>query len=703
MAASSRAANEHLTGPRPHILGVPLETRLTIYGHIVNNIQHERRHWERNTVSTYDGLLLACKQLSCEASRYIFSTRITSHQISKITNMSVSRLTFSTLRSLSIEVDLKLDAGDIGKLVTTLDYFQLSLQELHLLFFGQDCNGEEVVTSGCANRGTCLSSTRMPLLESGQDTEKKLNLFRVLVRCRNLRILRIDNLNLPILPAVFMIGKPYLQAFSATCDQRSIVHAYTKSKHLLRGLLIKVDSKRTPPIETLHLDANAAVPAEDIVLWLRTTLKHLSWRIPNADYQDLPTKQNEFYQMTNRISQILWSSDRTPNLETLRLCCDMCDLPARHPKYQMDFGNLEAMLNFDLPKFQKLRYFEIHYSGQDEFEFVRHHLVENLPHGLERLYLSDRTITAEQLVGQVEKRYFCSSVVEHSRSCIPLDEGFFDCTDNSIKPEIESLPLYTVPIAEYVHVNDKGHAQYVSAVEAQSLHNAIKLVKRSKPGLQNYPDDGFMIGESKFRRDEIPLNNGKLGFVTFEYAMYDDSDDCCERQEGSNIFKLNGQLLDREQNLHLAYGQAVKKDYGIKPPQEHNFRGDVDCLPETGTYSKHPSIYAAIYNNANFAPKSHLVEQNRKDLATCPQRHGILEQHGSMDWYFGNEHEAMQVFEHEPVAKIEDQRQKPMLMEVEVRPTNRCQWMCPDFEIPPVGSFPTPPIPSDWKELARAS
>lgn len=709
MASLSKTPNGQLTGARPHILGVPFETRLAIYGYILDDVQNESRQWERNAFSAYDGLLLACRQLSHEANQFVFPTRVTRHQSSKLAKLAINRSTFFSLRSLCIEIDLELDVGDLGNLAKALNFFQLSLQELHLLFFGQDRHGNKVSASGCSNEAMCLASSRPPLLlESGQDTEKKLNLLRTLTRCRNLRILRIENINLPLLPAIFMADKPFLQVFSATCDHRSITHSYARWKNrrdMLRGLLIKVDTNRLPPIRALSLDANAVVPAEDVVQWLKGTLQHLSWRVPNPDYQGHPTRQNDFYDMTDTIFRSLWSADRAPQLETLRLCCDMRDLPANNAAYQRDMGHLVAALSSDLPRFPKLKHFEIHYSGGDNF--IRDFLIEALPHGLQRLYISDMTITMEQLVGQVRKRYLsnahglASSLPVLALNPVLVNGG----TDGLGEPRIQSIPLHEVPTSEYIFVDDKGQVKYLSATEAGLCGHGGILVVRAPLEQPDYLGDHCMRGESKFRRDVIPLNTGKLGFIGFEYDNFDSHgciDHSGEKTNRTGIFRLNGQLLDREHNLHLAYVQSSRSEYGIEPPQAYGPPQENSDLPETETYSKHSEIYAAIYSNADLAPNSYLVEQNRKELAACPQCNGEREEPGSMAWYFGNENEAMEIFEQEPVAKLKDQRQKSTLLEVAVLPTTRCRWMCPDFEMPPVGSFPVPPVPSDWQTLARA-
>ena len=701
-------------GPQPHILGVPIEIRLSIYSYVLDDIHQERRQWERNATSAYDGLLLACKQLSHEASQWLFPTRITSHQTVKLASVPTTRLTFVSMRSLSIEVKFGLIAQDIENLAKALDVFQLSLQELHLLFIGQDRHGNDVAVGGCANQVLSHTSSQHPLLESGQDVERNFNILRMLIGCRNLRILRIENANLPLLPAMFMVSKPYLQSFSAICDARSITHRYARWTHrrdVLKGLLIKMDPNNLPPIRGLHIDANAVVPAEDIVQCLKGTLQHLSWRVPNPDFQGRPSRQNDFYDMTDRIFRLFWSSDRAPYLETLRFCCQMRNLPSGHSRLQWDVGHLLAALGADLPRFQKLKHFEIHCSGGDNF--LQHELIKSLPHGLQRLYLSDVTVATRHLVDQVRQRYFLSPEdTKDSISVVRYDRLMCDDCSCLYKPRIESLPLHELPNANFICILERGLVQYLSVEKTGMSQNGIEiLLERSSSGDSDYLDDDFMIGESCFRRDEIPLSTGKLGFITFEYGDSTSRDDCDVMDFGdrgqlrpcrSEIFRLNGQLLDREHNLHLAYDQAAATGYGIKPPQVLKDSGRKARLAETETHSMHASIYAAIYDNADLAPKPHLVQQNLEDLTDFPQRDSKENGHDSMAWYFGNEDQAMKVFELEPVAEADNQRQKPTLMDVEVLVSTRCRWMCPDFEVPPVGFFPKPTIPSDWKELANA-
>jgi len=317
------------------------------------------------------------------------------------------------------------------------------------------------------------------------------------------------------------------------------------------------------------------------------------------------------------------------------------------------------------------------------------------------------------LVDQVRQRYFLShEYTKDSRSAVLCDRLMCDDYNRLCKPRIESLPLHELSNASFICVTEQGLVQYLSSEKTGMSNNGTRiLLERSFSGDSDYLDDAFMIGESCFRRDEIPLSTGNLGFITFEYDDSTLPEDCDVIDLGdsgypglhrSNIFRLNGQLLDREHNLHLAYDQAVAIDYGIKPPRVCKDSGRETGLAETETHSRHALIYAAIYDNADLAPKTHLVQQNLKDLEDCPQRDSKKIRHDSMAWYFGNEDQAMEVFELEPVAKADNQRQKPMIMDVEVPTSARCRWMCPDFEVPPVGSFPKPTIPSDWKDLANA-
>lgn len=683
------------TYPDAHLLGIPTETRLCIYQYILTDIQAERRNWNGTPLTSYDGMRLACKQLYLETVDTVFLNFVTTQRASRLLLVPVNKNTFETMRSLYVEINLRNDHEFFCKFANVLERFQLSLQELHMFFFGQDSHGVETNNRGCAKilewHNTGFEAD---LAESGQEIAKKLTLMRQLLVLRNLRLLHIHNANIPVIKGAIMINKHYLQALSIICDSRSQSHGFQQwlryNRELFTGLLIP--TRNFPPIHALELDANAIVPVEAVVNNLAPTLRHFSWRVPNFEFQkqcfDKPT--HSFYSITERLMQTL--SWRAPNLRTLRLCVQMRNLPVRNEKYQQDMGLVTSGFLRYLPRCSALKHLEIHQTGADYF--FRCQLIDSLPHGLQRLYISDITISTEQLVEQVRTNYLklCCRDEDHHYGAIDLSDRSYRASDHIID----------IPEVSCVAVNSHGYVSYLTAQEAVeskvSRKDVIHLQRLTEKD-EGYLNDYDMLGEDEMRQDRISLNTGKLGFINFQYdaTTWGDEDELqYEESDTTRIFRLNGLLLDREHNLHLADFEHPQASYGIPPKQ-------IECFDksnqypqsqdeETGDYSRWPGIHLALHTSSHSTRNELFIEQTNKELEKCFEERS--------HWYFGNEEQAERVFKSEPAAKFEDQKKKPMVTEIVIYPSKKCEWACPNPTVPPVGSFPMPKVPSDWKDRA---
>lgn len=663
--------------PRAHLLGIPQETRDDIYAEIVKRIQGERHVFEGNPVSKYDGMRLSCKQLHDETKSSVFCFGFTSKQLVRSLDFKLTQTNFQSVRSVSMEIPFALAPGMFRGIASFLDHIQLSLQELHLFFIGKDGQGNHTSIHGCGKKQQFLPSYHVSLLlDEGQDFREQWALLRQIAILRNLRVLQIENANLPLSAGLLYNNKPYLKALSVTSDPRSISSSLSRMKpaqvmQLYRNLGIRVT--KFPLVRVLSLDANSAPDAEGIVAGVSQNLWHLSWRVPNPDFQPY-SREKCFYSMTNRLIHIL--SWRAPQLNTLRLCFSMREREVLTEEGRQEFGSLTEEFSYRLHLFPALKHLEIHFRGnQGAGGFFKTHLVERLPPSLSRLYLSDGTISVAELVQQVRKRYFTylEDYIEATRTVTPIsnhDQG--------------------VP-------GDKG----VSGNEVERVTSATRSINSDHLDEDDSPIGLLSCGEDKNRYDDIPLTGGNLGFVDFEYSCRETDDeqppasDSYDSSDLTMLLRLNGQLLDREHHFHLANSQLPEATYGIKPPQSCDDWQPRSGSEETVRTSCHPGIYAAIRQCHKWSPKRHLVEMNRQDLLVCFSKE---EFRGRWDWYFGNEEEAEEVFRREPVAKAQDQKQKTNVMEVEVTESKRCRWACPDLNVPPVGSFTAPKIPADWKD-----
>lgn len=641
---------------RSSLLGAPQEIRDNVYAHIFRDIQEERSAFEGKPVSKYDGLRLACRQLHLETSKSVFIFGFTAQQHARILEIQGNKEIFLKVRSISLEVRLGETPNYYQRLAGFLERMQLSLQELHIFFIGNDRQGKATGIHACG-RGLLLSTGRglPPLLSKGQDFDHQWEFIRSITLLRNLRVLQIDNANIPLSHAILYSNKPFLQAVSVTSDPRSTPSSISqlgglKIRHLYRNISLKVH--KFPPVKVLSLDANSISNIEGVVNAVNRSLRHFSWRVPNPDLQ--PSQGERcFSTVTNRLIQTLATG--APNLETLRLCITMRTAQQGKTTACWDTGAITEELSYRLPQFESLKHLEVHFTGGRGF--FRDQLIDRLPSNLSRLYLSDDTISASELVTQIRKKYF---------TCLEDRENDFG---RPLSPDQSRDESYGRPRSRRARANRQN-----SSV--------------------NYLSGYGMLGEGRSRCNDIPLGGGKLGFVTYEYSCPETEGDVnlagmngvYKESDRIQILRLNGKLLDREQHLHLAYTQEPGAGYGIKPKQQEAKQYLAkEELQETATFSHHGSIHAAIYDAEENAPKRQIVERNRQDLTECLGSH----------WYFGSEEDAMKIFEQEPVAP---QRQKPTIEDVGVDACKRCRWAAPDFDIPPVGSLPLPAVPADWRD-----
>lgn len=679
-----------------HLLSLPLESRLNVYAHILADIQNERRPWQAAPRSSYDGVRNVCKQLWHETNMFVFQNRITSQGLSVFSNMYINKTTVLNLRSLYLQIPLNLPHRYFLCLAQSLNRFQLSLQELHLIFVGPDLFGDDCYVYGCGNHDIWNVDSSDLLRNGDQEITKRYILLGQLPNLQALRILQIKNMHCPVLKGAIFLNKPYLQALSVSCDPRSgtdeVIDLARRKPATFRGLLGKVYT--IPPIRVLHLDANAALPVEEIINSVASTLQHFSWRVPSLDHHpQLDNQVRSFYGMTSRLMQTLW---RVPNLETLRMCISMRNLPLNSERYRRDMAlAVEGLTNY-LFQCPTLKHFELHQAGLDEFH--RDDLIRSLPHGLQRLYLSDVTIPAARLVELVRTPYFDSGgdgEMETGQHLLPSYADIW--TEEGDVCERGSRLLDHCLVASTIVVNGHGFVEYLTPDEANigGLETSDTLIcLRSTNASKDFLDSVSMLGEARCRQDYIPLNTGKIGFITFEYDdAHKEEDDTMvdpqfdiEESERTKIFKLNGMLLDREHNLHLAHTQDLDGAQCIAP----KLTPDAGNQAESAFRSEHSAISQGLYTAAQLRHNDWFVKKMVQELDQCLD--------ARLDWYFGNEDEAEEVFQKEVAADLDKVKQKSILVEVEVTRSSKCQWMSPDYDVPPVGSFPMPPLPHDWKD-----
>lgn len=156
-------------------------------------------------------------------------------------------------------------------------------------------------------------------------------------------------------------------------------------------------------------------------------------------------------------------------------------------------------------------------------------------------------------------------------------------------------------------------------------------------------DDYICVGEDKGRTDFISMGGGKLGFIGYEYepGKYTQFGNGQVRLVTAVATKtwmltLNARLLDRERNMHLADFEGGEFILPPRVGEEHSPSTDKHSIAE-----KHGPIWV-------YAPP------NTREIRAAAEelQDSVLVKRGN--YYFGNENEAVKVFEDEPGVHPDD-------------------------------------------------
>lgn len=711
-SAAAQCLNEHA---RNSFLNLPREIRDRVYHFLLRDAIDVRSSvWTANPTSVHDGLLFVCRQLHDETSTTIFAGRVTQHRTDRLTTLPATSSTFRNIRSISIEVAPGLDMTILEGIAQSLQELQLSLQELRLTFLTDNFSLEptEYITCGKATDDELIAPSRRLTLDPAF-VLRQLVVLRKLIVLRQLRTLIVENADTPLVPAMMCKDKPHLTGLAVVSSPQALLHNYGALKlspGQLRGLM--VGPAPFSDLKVLELSANAVIPAMDLLGGAIRSLEHLSWRVPNSDFQDRKSTKFQpkvtFYKQTGHMIRSLATWNQ--RLKVLRLCIDLPSGSDYSLLRGIAVGDVEGDFRAYLCQLTGLKHLEIHHScGRG---FFRDELISRLPNGLARLYISESMISIDELITQVQHRFF--SYAYHYRPQFAV--GLTAASSRRAR----SGNVAKVPACEYPQDDDRIDTIYIGLDESHGMYdqNAAtttttcvcpRLLSRKEDFLESTLVDLYrgenLIGESKTQhfRDNIPLMTGHLGFITYEYACseYESEEerfqDPCYESRRISLLKLNGRLLDREHNMHLVHAQE-RETFGIEPQWLKPAIGDPS---ESDTYSAHYSIHVGIYDSHLRSDKEERKAQEAmSELAACFQNNTALkEQH----WYFGKESAAQAVFRGEPCAHIANIKHKSTVADVEAPLTGRCKWAAPEYDVPAIGTWAEPVMPHGWREKLQTA
>jgi hypothetical protein len=538
---------------RLHLLGLPGEVRLAIWQAIHYDILlGSEELWFQHPSTAWDGLQLTCRQIHIETANFWPSTIIPQAKVDHAFNQVLSIGLLANFRRLSLELPFSKGRDFYESLALSFGGLAPVLEDLRLFLIGKDKFSVKSFVHGCGLRAPYKKTSSTRLTIDGQYQHELQPVFFALYFLQRLRTLVVNNANYPLLQSMIIKHKLHLEYLHISTDPRSLLH----SRHDLEGKLqlIIPPKENYPPTKVLHISANAAVTALQIAAKVSRTLEELNWTVPDASHQ---------WYTWNWLEETVVLLDHlgmyASKLRTLRMCFHASVYEAHYSE-----GALIGGLKVHLPRLTSLEMLELHI--QIKADFSGEEIIFAIPDSLERLYVSDKLISADKLEDLITKRYLSSN------SKIQTGDPFEGWT-------LETLIIDDDGVHSAALASAAQQTAYITPSTVQKYSGAPQGYHTKRKGKKAYVRYDEIIGEARPRTDHIPFRRGKLGFIGYEYDGHEQSCTCDKCDETKLIMlRLNGRLLDRERNNHLAHF-----DGGLQiSPRSHAF-ARTNSLKDTET------------------------------------------------------------------------------------------------------------------------
>ncbi|KAL2426111.1 hypothetical protein ABEF95_011054 [Exophiala dermatitidis] len=376
----------YIAPPEPHLLGLPWEVRVQIYIFIMDSHAEVKESLAAHGVNGLENLRLVCRMLNQEArfQSILSIVKVPENNLDPFLDAALTGpYRYDRMKSLTIEIPHQTPAQFFKLLAYDLRSRTGMLEELKIFGVGLDNCWQETSSVGhpCGKvikHRHITTSEEPPLTIDGQIFHGRARLLHVLQHLRMLKVLVLDNLNMPVLPLHVLKNKPPLRRLRIGTDPRAIRHAgyIRQSEELRMGDLLFAVPEEAPPLKELDISSNGIVSAMSVIGRVLPTLEVLNWTIPD------PSSQHGANDL--RESAVLLSEFRNAQcMRILRIC-----FHAPFFNGHNDQTNVMVALREALQLMPSLKIVEVHirshapWHGQD-FLFA-------LPDWIEKLFLSDR-------------------------------------------------------------------------------------------------------------------------------------------------------------------------------------------------------------------------------------------------------------------------------------------------------------------------
>ncbi|KAK7900625.1 hypothetical protein LTR67_002908 [Exophiala xenobiotica] len=562
--------------PPKHFLGVAQELRDQILKHVDDEIDHSpRQSLGAHPVTGYEALPLVCKQLFYETRTngdWTPSTRVVHHnQLGDFLEWAAYNTpALPRLRSLTIELPHNSPPIVFQRLAKLLRCDLTGLEELKIFGVGPDDLGTDTssVKHTCGKHDTSVTMSGDPKLTiDGQGWQRRLVVVNSFQWLGKLKVLVLDNFNIPVTVAHVLKNKPHLQHLRVGADPRSTLHGEYRTSI---GVLAFPLKEPAPAVKELDLTANGIFSACSIVDKVAETLEKFTYTVPSSYFQTTGLRGVNFLHEASLVLQKLAS--KALGLQELRICIH------NGITETVGCGSFIGALKLYLSQMNSLKLLEMHIHS--ESQWIAQEFIISIPPSVERLYISHQLFTKNFHSYKDLLNWSCGHLLQD----------------------------------DYPH---------------KLLNRHVDLN----------------------RKDFIPFTND-LGFVGYEFPSHLSPP---QRNDLYEFLKLNGRLLDRERNKHLAVHQGKH----IPVPQVYKTCDTKAVLHHENVVKQDPDDDDDIDID---------IGMICDELRRC----GLGD-----DAYFGTEDAAQEVFYEEPVAKACDRAyySYPQVVAVEHEGTRSEHWL----------------------------
>ncbi|EXJ85541.1 hypothetical protein A1O1_05905 [Capronia coronata CBS 617.96] len=550
-----------LTYPKAHLLSLPREVREKIFGYLGPSASEvaEEPLTSRGAGGIERSLPLVCRQLfhdtANDGTRYV--VKVPCNRLEHFVEQSLSEsAAYRNMKALTLELPHNSPNQFYRELATFFILAKTTLEEVKIFGVGTDRFGN--LTSSLHPCGKVNTSRRAQLGSlpwNGQDYERRIIFINNIQWLEKLKVLVLDNLNMPVTQAQLFKKKPQLERLRVGTDPRMMLHSrYTTAWQGLGMCNLIYPTGQMPPLRELDISMNGALTTWKVIPPVLPTLEILNWTFP-----DFATQGGVNY-LRIGIS-LLTGLGAARKLRVLRLC-----IHGAMYEQVNDMASFMYTLRDSIQRVPTLKAIELHVHSKSPWfapEFI-----QALPNSVERLFLADH----------------------------------------------------------FVHGDIKRLTDLVGDASNTSTEH-------------HYDDWKPVVGDNLGRTDYIQFAPKNLGFVSYEYnhKMGEQFE-----TDVTNFMRLNGRMLDKERNKHLAPLEGRHIPYA------------------KGGKAADPLVTPWFPDFEEMIPRSQAeVEHIGKQLI-----HPIFyaDRH-----YFGNEAAAEEVFWAEPVAKVAQRlcSSLPVIVDVE--------------------------------------